>query len=44
MRQARAVWLKHNVRGAGIKLMIMHSELDIGEYGGKQASIRSRGV
>ena len=29
MRQARAIWLKRNVRGASIKLMIMHSQLDI---------------
>ena len=50
MRQARAISLKLNVREADIssirqaKLMIMHSQLDMGESGGKQASIRSRGV
>ena len=33
MRQARAIWLKHNVKGAGIKikLMIMHSQLEMRE-------------
>ena len=29
MRQARAIWMKSNFRGAGIKLMIMHSQIDI---------------
>ena len=31
MRQDQAIWLKHNVRGAGIKVMIMNSQLDIRE-------------
>ena len=50
MRQAQAIWMKCNVRGADIKLNKAgkaHDNaftLDIGESGGKQASIRSRGL